>query len=206
MPLDAAHEKGIVHRDLKPANIKITPDGVGKGPRLRPGESSRLTTQRHQISTQSPTVTVGGTREGVILGTAAVHEPGTGARPTWSTNERTSGPLGVFLYEMLAGRPAFLRETLSDTLAAILEREPDWSLLRGDTPPSLQSLLHRLLDKDFDAAYATLPTHASISSTRSTLREEARATPTIAERWRLPAITIAAVALLLVGVAVRQRG
>ena len=72
--LDIAHEKGIVHRDLKPANIKITPDGVVKV--LDFGLAKAIAGDGATPDlTQAPTVTVGGTRERVILGTAAYMSP-----------------------------------------------------------------------------------------------------------------------------------
>ena len=55
---------------------------------------------------------------------------------------------GCVLYEMLAGRAPFPGETLSDTIAAVLEREPDWSALPEKTPPRIRQLLHRCLEKD----------------------------------------------------------
>ena len=92
-------------------------------------------------------MTVGGTQEGVILGTAAYMSPEQ-ARGRLVDKRTDIWAFGCVLYEMLAGRPAFLRETLSDTIAAILEREPDWSALRVDTPAPLKSLMRRLVEKD----------------------------------------------------------
>jgi hypothetical protein len=97
--------------------------------------------------TQSPTMTVTGTREGVILGTAAYMSPEQArGRPV---DKRTDiWAFGCVLFEMLAGRPAFQGETLTDTLAAILEREPDWRSLPPATPLPALRLLRRSLQKD----------------------------------------------------------
>ena len=144
--LEAAHERGIVHRDLKPANIKITPAGVVKvldfglakaagGDGLGPD------------STGLPTVTMGETREGIILGTPAYMSPEQ-ARGQAVDKRTDIWSFGCVLYEMLAGRTAFGRSTATDTLAAILHDEPDWDALPPTTPPSLQRLLRRSLAKD----------------------------------------------------------
>ena len=71
-------------------------------------------------------MTVGGTREGVILGTAAYMSPEQ-ARGQAVDKRTDIWAFGCVVYEMLTGRTAFAGETVSDTIAAILEREPDWS-------------------------------------------------------------------------------
>ena len=146
--LEAAHEKGIVHRDLKPANIKVTSDGVVKildfglakayeGDALQSGSGP----------SQSPTMARQGTEAGVILGTAAYMSPEQArGRPV---DKRTDiWAFGVVLFEMLSGRKLFPGETLSDTLAAVLTREPDWSLLPSSTPAGVRRLLARCLERD----------------------------------------------------------
>jgi Tol biopolymer transport system component len=138
--LDAAHEKGIVHRDLKPANIKVTPDRVVKV--LDFGLAKAATGER-----QSPVVTVDSTQKGTILGTAAYMSPEQ-ARGQ-SVDKRTDiWAFGCVLYEMLTGHAAFPGETVSDTIAAILEREPDWAALPATTPAMVARLLKRGLEKD----------------------------------------------------------
>jgi serine/threonine protein kinase/Tol biopolymer transport system component len=138
--LDAAHEKGIVHRDLKPANIKVTPGGVVKV--LDFGLAKAATGEL-----QSPTVTVGGTQEGTILGTAAYMSPEQ-ARGQAVDKRTDIWAFGCVLYEMLTGHVAFPGETVSDTIAAILGREPDWTALPATTPPTVVRLLQRGLQKD----------------------------------------------------------
>ena len=107
--LEAAHEKGIVHRDLKPANIKITPDGVVKVLDFGLAKAASGDTALADL-TQSPTLTIGGTREGVILGTAAYMSPEQ-ARGRPADKRADVWAFGVVLYEMLTGRPAFAGET-----------------------------------------------------------------------------------------------
>ena len=140
--LEAAHDKGIVHRDLKPANIKITPDGVVKvldfG--LAKADASAPDTRRATIS-------IGGTRDGVILGTAAYMSPEQ-ARGKPVDKRADIWAFGCVLYEMLTGRVAFAGETVSDTIGKILEREPDWSALPAATPAPIRRLLLRCLAKD----------------------------------------------------------
>jgi len=143
--LEAAHEKGIVHRDLKPANVKITPDGNVKV--LDFGLAKALTPDRSGIAiTHSPTLTLQATSAGVILGTAAYMSPEQ-ARGRVVDKRTDIFSFGAVLYEMLVGRRAFPGETITEVLACVIEREPDWSAL-PPLDPRLGELLRRCLEKD----------------------------------------------------------
>jgi eukaryotic-like serine/threonine-protein kinase len=147
--LEEAHEKGIVHRDLKPANVKLTPDGKVKvldfglakayGGDATSGSSADLS--------QSPTLAHTGTLAGAILGTAAYMSPEQ-ARGKPVDRRADVWAFGAVLYEMLSGRQLFGAETVSDIVAAVLTREPDWALLPAATPPRVRTLLERCLDRD----------------------------------------------------------
>ena len=134
--LEAAHERGIVHRDLKPANIKITSAGVVKV--LDFGLAK---------ATDDAPAPAGGTRDGLILGTAAYMSPEQ-ARGKVVDKRADIWAFGCILYEMLTGRLAFRGETDSDIIGKILEREPDWSALPAATPAAVRRLLLRCLAKD----------------------------------------------------------
>jgi len=135
--LDAAHEKGIVHRDLKPANIKITPDGTVKVLDFGMAKASPTDTSRPDAES----------REGVILGTAAYMSPEQ-ARGHPVDKRGDIWAFGCVLYEMLTGRLAFGGDTVSDMIAKIIERDPDWSALPAATPARIRRLLVRCLTKD----------------------------------------------------------
>jgi len=145
--LETAHEAGIIHRDLKPANVKLRPDGTvkvldfGLAKALEPNAAGGLLGDSPTFT--SPAVM---THAGVILGTAAYMSPEQ-ARGK-SVDRRTDvWAFGCVLYEMLTGRAAFGRETITDTLAAVLEHEADWKELPADTPPWIRRLIRRCLEK-----------------------------------------------------------
>ena len=142
--LEAAHEKGIVHRDLKPSNIKIKADGVVK---VLDFGLAKLA-EPVAIGQGEPTLTVQeATRAGVILGTAAYMSPEQ-ARGMIVDKRADIWAFGVVLYEMLCGRRLFGGESLTDTLAAVLTKEPEWSALPADTPTAIRKLLRRCLERD----------------------------------------------------------
>ncbi len=134
----AAHEHGVIHRDLKPGNIKITPEGEVKV--LDFGLAKAV---GGQAMDQQSTVT----EPGRVIGTPAYMSPEQArGKPTDKRSDIWS--FGCVLYEMLTGRIPFRGETISDTLANILQTDPDWQAVPQSTPANIRSLLRHCLKKD----------------------------------------------------------
>jgi Tol biopolymer transport system component len=142
--LEVAHDKGIIHRDLKPANIKITPHGTVKV--LDFGLAKAVGSESSSPDLSSAPLD-GARREGAVVGTAAYMSPEQ-ARGLPVDKRSDIWAFGCVLYEMLTGRVTFPGDTVSDSIAKILEREPDWSALPAATPASVRRLLLRCLAKD----------------------------------------------------------
>ena len=139
--LEAAHEKNIIHRDLKPANIMITPAGVVKV--LDFGLAAVAQSSDPSNPANSPTLTISPTRAGMILGTAAYMSPEQ-ARGKTVDKRADIWAFGVVLFEMLTGKRLFEGETVSDTLAQVLTKEPDCE----QVPAQVRRLLRKCLEKD----------------------------------------------------------
>src|SRR5215470_3648839 len=144
--LEAAHEKGIIHRDLKPANIKVTPAGTVKV--LDFGLAKAFASDSLTDLSRVPA----GSEDGLIVGTPTYMSPEQ-ARGQPVTKQADIWAFGCVLYELLTGKQAFHGETLTDTIVAVLEQEPDWQALAPTTPTAVRALLRRCLQKDKDRRF-----------------------------------------------------
>ena len=144
--LEAAHRKGIIHRDLKPSNIKVTPEEQVKLLDFGLAKASARVSPDTDLS-QSPTLQMEGTAVGMLVGTAPYMSPEQ-ARGQPVDERSDIWAFGCCLFETLSGHSVFLGETASDTIAKILERDPDWWRLPADTPESIRLLLRRCLRKN----------------------------------------------------------
>jgi len=192
--LQYAHERSVVHRDLKPANIKLTTEQRVKV--LDFGLAKALASETPSGDpSASPTLTIGETRAGIILGTAAYMSPEQ-ARGQAVDRRTDVWSFGAMLYEMLTGRRLFLGPTISDTLAAVLKSDIDWSAI----PERVRPVIERCLRRDPRERWHCMgDAGRALEDARAGALQPVRATPS-AKPW------MAAAALLALGSAVAGAG
>jgi Tol biopolymer transport system component len=196
--LEAAHDKGIIHRDLKPANIKIA--GTGSVKVLDFGLAKVWDGASDVLLAGTPTVTSSHLGERAILGTPAYMSPEQARGRT--LDKRTDiWSFGCVLFEMLTGRSTFAGETISDTFARVLERDPDWSALPPTVPARIRDLMRRCLQKDSnrrlrDIGDARIEIDEVLTASRPSAAEATAPTPRT-RRGRYMLFVVGALALLV---------
>lgn len=184
--VSAAHRKGVVHRDLKPGNIKITPDGQIKvldfglaKPLVSENESSEITE----------------TQSGRIIGTPAYMSPEQ-ARGKPTDHRTDIWSFGCIMYQMLTGHLPFDGESATDTLARIIERQPDWKMLPQDTPTEIRALLHRCLEKNPTRRLGNI-TDASVEISNTLTKTATTSVQTIPTKSRRMTMVMGAIVIIL---------
>ncbi len=221
--LAAAHEQGVIHRDLKPANIKIKTDGTVKvldfglakavgspdtssagpnfsssaGPNVSSSVGPNFSSAPPAPLSQSPTITAPAmTQVGVPLGTAAYMSPEQ-AKGKPADKRSDVWAFGCVFYEMLTGQRAFAEDDVSETLAAVLKSQPDWTRIPDDVPQAIRTLIQRCLLKDRRHRVADISAATFVLRDLGDLGARPITPGTVASRsrWRRLLLAVAAAAL-----------
>jgi serine/threonine protein kinase/tetratricopeptide (TPR) repeat protein len=184
--VSAAHKKGVVHQDLKPGNIKITPDGHVKVLDFGLAKASVYESDKSETTTTQP---------GRVLGTPAYMSPEQ-ARGKSADHRTDIWSFGCIMYQMLTGHHPFEAETATDTLARIIECEPDWEKLPKNTPTEIRTLLRCCLEKDPNQRLENI-TYAGIEISKTLTKPVTSFVETIPARSRRITMVMGAIGVIV---------
>ena len=153
--LSAAHESFLIHRDIKPENIMIRPDGFVK---VLDFGLAKLVNRKNKsvLRLEDETVAQNQTAKGVILGTVNYMSPEQAKGE--QVDERTDiFSLGIVIYEIISGRTPFVRDSLSETFADLINKEPPpLSDFAPKIPEETQRVISKMLSKNKNERQQTM--------------------------------------------------
>jgi serine/threonine protein kinase len=187
--IEAAHEKNIIHRDLKPANIKITADGIVKILDFGLAKALEEPRDREPSLENSPTVTMGATKAGTVLGTAAYMSPEQ-AKGKSADKRSDIWAFGVIVYELLTGTQPFRGDSAVEMLGAVINLDPDLTAV----PPAVRELLRWCLEKDRKRRLAAISDARRLLEIRDATAPGVSSARRGIERWIWPLVAVVAVA------------
>src|SRR5450631_2764205 len=192
--LAAAHDKGIVHRDLKPDNLFVTKDGRVK---ILDFGLAKLAQPRDASGAEATIAE--GTESGMVMGTVGYMSPEQ-VRGRTADHRSDIFAFGTILYEMVTGKQTFRKPTSAETMTAILNEDPPpISQVTAATPPGLQRVVHRCLEKSPEQRFQSASDMAfaleALSDTGTSISTGGH--PSISEPASRRGIALAGAALVL---------